>query len=47
LDQLGWKDSFAIPAFTRRQRDYATALGHDNVWTPQMVINGKLDVVGR
>jgi hypothetical protein len=45
-DHLGWKDSFASPAFTRRQRAYAAALGHDNVWTPQVVINGKLDVVG-
>ena len=39
-DYLGWKDSFAQPAFTERQRRYAQALGHGSVWTPQVVING-------
>ncbi len=45
-DYLGWKDSFAAPAFTRRQYDYAGALHHDGVFTPQVVINGRGDVVG-
>lgn len=45
-DYLGWKDSFAQPAFTERQRRYAQALGHGSVWTPQVVINGRGDVVG-
>lgn len=45
-DQLGWKDSFASPAFTQRQRDYARALGRDNYGTPQMVINGRINLVG-
>ena len=45
-DQLGWKDSFADPAFTERQWAYARALGHNQVWTPQVVINGRGDVVG-
>jgi hypothetical protein len=45
-DYLGWKDSFAKPAFTQRQHDYASALHHDGVWTPQVVINGRGDVVG-
>lgn len=45
-DYLGWKDSFAQPAFTDRQRRYAQALSHSSVWTPQVVINGKGDVVG-
>ena len=45
-DQLGWKDTFGSPAFTARQWDYARGLGHDNVWTPQVVINGRSDVVG-
>jgi hypothetical protein len=40
-DQLGWKDIFASPAFTRRQWDYARAAGRGNVATPQMVINGR------
>ena len=45
-DQLGWKDRFARPEFTRRQYDYKDGLGHDNVWTPQTVVNGRVDVTG-
>lgn len=45
-DKLGWKDTFADPAFTRRQYDYAQALGHPGVFTPQVVVNGSGDVVG-
>ena len=45
-DQLGWKDTFGSPVFTARQWDYAHGLRHDNVWTPQVVINGRADVVG-
>lgn len=45
-DQLGWRDTFAQPAFTARQRDYQRGLGNDNVWTPQVVIDGRTDVVG-
>ncbi|MBI1178990.1 MAG: DUF1223 domain-containing protein [Alphaproteobacteria bacterium] len=45
-DDLGWKDTFASPQFTRRQRDYAPRLGNDSVYTPQMVVNGHIDVVG-
>ena len=45
-DQLGWKDSFASPQFTERQWDYAHALRHDGVFTPQVVVNGRLDGVG-
>ena len=42
-DYLGWKDTFADPKFTARQRAYAQALGHGRVYTPQMVINGERD----
>lgn len=45
-DYLGWKDSFANPAFTQRQRDYAAAGGRDNVSTPQMILNGRAALVG-
>ena len=40
-DQLGWKDSFAQPAFTQRQWDYARANGRGNVATPQLIVNGR------
>ncbi|QUD87585.1 DUF1223 domain-containing protein [Phenylobacterium montanum] len=45
-DQLGWKDTFAKAAFTDRQWDYAHARGHANVFTPQVVVNGRADGVG-
>lgn len=45
-DQLGWKDRFATPAYTARQWDYAKGLVHDQVWTPQVVVNGRADITG-
>ena len=45
-DQLGWKDRFATPAYTQRQWDYAKGLNHEQVWTPQVVINGRTDITG-
>ena len=39
-DYLGWKDTFADPEFTKRQRDYGEAFGIGNVYTPQIVLNG-------
>lgn len=45
-DQLGWKDTFASPAFTQRQWDYAHAAGRAFVATPQMIVNGRGAVTG-
>ncbi|SFM12139.1 hypothetical protein SAMN04488042_10462 [Shimia aestuarii] len=45
-DYIGWKDSFANPAYTARQKNYARASGHRSVYTPQMIVNGKDHVVG-
>lgn len=45
-DHLGWKDTFAKPAFTERQRAYARSGQSDGVYTPQVVINGARAVVG-
>jgi hypothetical protein len=45
-DQLGWKDRFAHPAFTARQWEYARAGGRAEVFTPQMIVNGKGVLVG-
>ena len=39
-DYLGWKDTFADPKFTDRQRKYGKALKISNVYTPQLVLNG-------
>lgn len=45
-DYIGWKDDFADPAFTARQRAYARAAGHRSVYTPQMIIGGLDHVIG-
>ena len=45
-DRLGWKDTFADPAFTDRQHAYAAALKSDSVYTPQVVLNGTTAIVG-
>jgi hypothetical protein len=45
-DYLGWKDSFAKPAFTARQKAYARARGDMQVYTPQAVVDGVTHAVG-
>lgn len=45
-DMLGWKDSLANEANTRRQKEYAAAMGHGGVYTPQIIVDGVQDVVG-
>jgi len=39
-DYLGWKDTFGDVEFTERQREYGKALGTQNIYTPQLVLNG-------
>ena len=45
-DYIGWKDIFASPEHTKRQRGYARANGRKMIYTPQMIINGREHVVG-
>lgn len=45
-DRLGWPDTFGLDDSTRRQEMYAKWLGLSGVYTPQMVIGGRIDVVG-
>jgi len=45
-DYIGWKDQFARPDHTLRQKGYAHAGGRNMIYTPQMVIMGQDDVVG-
>jgi hypothetical protein len=45
-DSLGWKDTFARPAFTERQKSYEFGLKQPSPFTPQIVVDGRADVVG-
>jgi hypothetical protein len=45
-DYLGWKDTFAQPEFTERQHAYEHRLGLDDVYTPQVVVQGTQQVSG-
>lgn len=45
-DYLGWKDTFAAPQFTDRQRLYEHRFGLRDVYTPQMIIDGAAQVSG-
>jgi hypothetical protein len=44
-DSLGWRDPYSSELFTQRQEAYASRLG-GRVYTPQLVIDGRADVVG-
>lgn len=43
---LGWADTLSSPASTERQYGYARTLGRKNVYTPQVVVNGRDHVNG-
>ena len=45
-DYIGWKDQFANPKFTKRQKAYAHAAGQHMIYTPQMIVGGQDHVVG-
>lgn len=44
-DHLGWKDTFASPAYTSRQKAYASAL-RAQLGTPEMVVEGRDSYLG-
>lgn len=45
-DYIGWKDIFAKPEFTKRQKVYASTGNRRSIYTPQMIVNGQDAVVG-
>jgi hypothetical protein len=45
-DYLGWQDTLGSPEHTARQRDYAEVHGTRRIYTPQIVVNGVVGLVG-
>ncbi|WP_323006306.1 DUF1223 domain-containing protein [Pseudorhodobacter sp.] len=45
-DYLGWKDKFASPKFTARQKEYAHHAREKMVYTPQIIVQGQQRMVG-
>ena len=45
-NRLGWTDPFSSSEFSRRQREYASAFASDEVYTPQMIVDGETEFVG-
>jgi hypothetical protein len=45
-NRLGWKDPFSSAEFSRRQTDYARVLGVKDIYTPQMIVDGRIEFVG-
>lgn len=45
-DYLGWKDTLADARFSARQKAYSQMRGDRNVYTPQVIVNGSVHVLG-
>jgi hypothetical protein len=45
-DYLGWKDTLADSRFSARQKAYSQMRGDRDVYTPQVVVNGSVHVIG-
>ena len=45
-DYLGWKDTLADSRFSARQKAYSRMRGDREVYTPQVVVNGAVHVIG-
>ena len=43
---LGWKDIYSNSAYSNRQKQYASLLKLNSVYTPQIIVNGKTEFVG-
>ncbi|MBB6112141.1 hypothetical protein SAMN05421821_11639 [Mucilaginibacter lappiensis] len=45
-NRLGWKDVFSNAEFSKRQVAYGQWLNNPQIYTPQVVINGKAEYIG-
>jgi hypothetical protein len=45
-NSLGWADPYSSAAFSKRQGGYAESFKREQVYTPQMVVDGQAEFVG-
>ena len=45
-NRLGWADPFSSASFSARQSGYSRAWGVDRVYTPQVVVDGRVELLG-
>ena len=45
-NRLGWSDPYSSAEFSARQNEYASAFDTDEVYTPQMIVDGHVQFVG-
>jgi hypothetical protein len=45
-NHLGWRDPYSSPQFSARQSAYASKFHLEGVYTPQLVVDGRLQFVG-
>lgn len=45
-NRLGWTDPFSSKRWSQRQNDYARVMHNDQLYTPQLIINGEMQIVG-
>ncbi len=43
---IGWRDPFSKAEFSGRQRDYAKKMNIEGTYTPQLIINGRYELIG-
>lgn len=46
FNDRGWKDKYSSADYTKRQNLYSMRLGAESMYTPQMVVDGKVQFVG-
>jgi len=45
-NHLGWSDPFSSARWSQRQNQYAQSLKNNQIYTPQLIINGGVQLVG-
>ncbi|GAC1449360.1 MAG: hypothetical protein NVSMB7_11380 [Chitinophagaceae bacterium] len=45
-NNLGWKDQYSTPGYTDRQRQYASLFQLSSIYTPQVIVNGRIEFTG-